>query len=498
MHGFPKHPAGSIAEALSQSSAPPPLACALRRSERHGLLAVLTFETIAGARNFRARWEGQRFPAAPVDRFEPGTGAPDRLLRVRNGAQQLFAAALHGQREGVETLLGAGVSPDAYRDEFGCTALHMAARCGSRTIVERLLDARAELDVASTLGRTPLAEASAGQHAAVVEALVAAGARVAHLDRWGRHAALAGVVVPERMDGPWRSEADMRIAQILLDDEMPTAAGKRAAVVSARVADAAAGAIARRREALELARADEERVAEARAFDALRRRELECRRAVDPTVPQKPAQFDHLIGFDGAAWHRAALARADAEERACAPGAAARELARRQTKRAHEAQRALWLEGMRAVNPEAGRHALGRVGTANAPRAQSKARSVPDGDDAHRRQAARIFELGTARSDALREAAVAAIAARREEATETQLALAYANPITGARSRDERKAVQPTVVGDARGAARSPLEPSFTLVDPPTNDLVWCERDGWVAKGVPRANRAAFYARRLQ
>ncbi|KAJ1641464.1 ankyrin repeat protein, partial [Pavlovales sp. CCMP2436] len=95
-----------------------------------------------------------------------------------NGAQQLFAAALHGQSEGVELLLSAGVSANGYKDEYGCSPLHAAARQGSPRIVQMLIDAQAHLDAKSRLGTTPLAEASTHQRADAVERLLAAGARV--------------------------------------------------------------------------------------------------------------------------------------------------------------------------------------------------------------------------------------------------------------------------------------------------------------------------------
>lgn len=474
VHGFPEYPAGSIADVLGQASAS--TSCVVRRSVKHGVLAVLRFESIEAARAFRARWEGQRFPSAPVDRFEPGTGAPDRHLCVRNGAQQLFAASLHGQREGVELLLEAGVSPNSYRDEFGCTALHMAARSGATAIAKRLVDARADIDAPSALGRTPLAEASAQQHAPIVELLLAAGARVAHLDRWGRHAALAGVCVPECADEPWGNDADKRVAQMLLCSEQPTAAHKREAVAQARLAAAATqGAILQReREARATAQAQSAQAA--LALDGFRRREVELRRAVDPTVPQQ--QGAHSVaaalagggaaggGANGQDWLARVTAQAAADARANAPGGAERIAARAAGACADAMQRALWVEGMRSVNPEAGRYSL-------YPRSRPPAGDLPattvaaaDEDEAERERARRISELGAARANAIREAGMGALAARQKEWTALELELGYINPLKGAR------------------ASKSFIQPA--------NDLVWCERDGWVEKGAHRVNRAAY------
>lgn len=456
VHGFPEH--GSIAEVLGRT--PGVVSCIVRRTERHGRLAVLRFSSLDTARRFRARWEGQRFAAASADRLAPDKGGADTLLSVRNAAQQLFAAALHGRREGVDVLLDSGVPADSYRDEYQCTPLHVAARCGAATIVRRLVDAGADLDAVSKLGRTPLTEASAGQHAEVVELLIAAGARVAHLDRWGRHAALAGVFVPERADGPWRNDADKAVAQMLLATNEPTAGLKREAVAHARLAAAAADEAGRQRELRARARTEAQWTDAARALDEVRRREVELRRAVDPSVPQSAAAAAGAGGADAAGrlWLARAAAQAEADARASAPGGAERLAARAAAARADETGRALWLEGTRGVNPETGRQSL-------YPHARPLSGAAAS-EQAHLERTRQIARLGAARADAIREAGVEALAARRQERTLLQLELDYANPLTGA------------------------LAPKSFVQ--PANDLVWCERDGWIAKGVPRVNRTVF------
>ncbi len=70
------------------------------------------------------------------------------------------------------------------RDNFGKTALYLAARYGHVGVVRMLLEASAEVDAADNLGRTPLHLAAERGHREVVHVLLAAGANVRAVDHF--------------------------------------------------------------------------------------------------------------------------------------------------------------------------------------------------------------------------------------------------------------------------------------------------------------------------
>jgi ankyrin repeat protein len=88
----------------------------------------------------------------------------------------LYHAARTGDLEKVEMLLAAGVSPRT-PEPGGNTPLHAAALSGRLDIARRLIEAGAEVDARHTQDRaTPLHYAITGDHAAMLEFLLARGA----------------------------------------------------------------------------------------------------------------------------------------------------------------------------------------------------------------------------------------------------------------------------------------------------------------------------------
>src|SRR5215212_8570733 len=85
-------------------------------------------------------------------------------------------AAMRGDRAAVRTLLKQGADVNAAQGD-GMTALHWAAREGDGETVQMLIFAGANVRAKTRLGGyTPLLLASELGHAAVIEALVKAGA----------------------------------------------------------------------------------------------------------------------------------------------------------------------------------------------------------------------------------------------------------------------------------------------------------------------------------
>ena len=106
-----------------------------------------------------------------------GVSADAAAQEASSGAdERLLAATGDGQVEVVRALLGGGADANAARGD-GVTALHMAAERGHAGVARTLIDAGADVDAGTRIGRyTPLHMAARDGHGAVVALLLDAGA----------------------------------------------------------------------------------------------------------------------------------------------------------------------------------------------------------------------------------------------------------------------------------------------------------------------------------
>ncbi|MFD1374213.1 ankyrin repeat domain-containing protein [Actinoplanes sichuanensis] len=109
----------------------------------------------------------------------PPAARPARLpRRLREQRRELMRLALHGDTEGVVSLLDAGVSAHV-RDHRGRTLLHFMAHLRDLTLLERLLAEGLDVDAPDVAGVTPLVAAAYGMgDVEVIRALITAGARM--------------------------------------------------------------------------------------------------------------------------------------------------------------------------------------------------------------------------------------------------------------------------------------------------------------------------------
>lgn len=89
-----------------------------------------------------------------------------------------YAAEVDGLEYLVTLLIAVKADPDCPCEDNRTTALQMAARRGSGTVVNELLEAKADVDFADTSGGHPLTFAAASGHIDVVRLLLAAKADV--------------------------------------------------------------------------------------------------------------------------------------------------------------------------------------------------------------------------------------------------------------------------------------------------------------------------------
>ncbi|GAA0460135.1 hypothetical protein Aca07nite_42130 [Actinoplanes capillaceus] len=126
---------------------------------------------------------GDPWAAAPVARTVPAPpprpACQARLpRRIREQRRELMRLALHGDTEGVVSLLDAGVSAHT-RDHRGRTLLHFMAHLRDLPLLERLLTEGLDIEGADVAGMTPLVAAAHGMgDIALIRALIAAGARL--------------------------------------------------------------------------------------------------------------------------------------------------------------------------------------------------------------------------------------------------------------------------------------------------------------------------------
>ncbi|MEV0902411.1 ankyrin repeat domain-containing protein [Actinoplanes sp. NPDC049802] len=154
---------------------------------RSGCFAVKTAMENGPAGLPRQRGADSDFPdpwaPAPVTQTVPSPPArPARQARLprrlREQRRELMRLALHGDTEGVMSLLDAGVSAHT-RDHRGRTLLHFMAHLRDLTMLERLLTEGLDIEGADVAGVTPLVAAAYGMgDIALIRALITAGARL--------------------------------------------------------------------------------------------------------------------------------------------------------------------------------------------------------------------------------------------------------------------------------------------------------------------------------
>ena len=123
------------------------------------------------ALHWAARWDDLEMAGALIR-----AGAMAQTAN-RAGATPMFLAAVNGSAAMIETLLKAGVDPNAPVLSRGETALMMAARTGKRNAVQVLLDHGAKVNATENLrGTNALMWAAEQGHTAVVQFLLDNGA----------------------------------------------------------------------------------------------------------------------------------------------------------------------------------------------------------------------------------------------------------------------------------------------------------------------------------
>ena len=111
-------------------------------------------------------------PSATVpDQPAPAATSPAPQQYSAVDQQVMNDAALNGEMEKVEELIGKGADPNKV-DPDGRTALMFASFNGHTEIVRLLLDAGAEVGIRDALGRTALLYASTGPFAESVKLLL--------------------------------------------------------------------------------------------------------------------------------------------------------------------------------------------------------------------------------------------------------------------------------------------------------------------------------------
>lgn len=111
------------------------------------------------------------------------------LLTSTAFAGPIHDAAFIGNDEAVQDELDAGVDVNMMAENGGGTALHFAASKGRLSVVELLVDNKADLNARNNKGWTPLISASSGGHLEIVDLLIESGADVNVLGH-GRGSAL--------------------------------------------------------------------------------------------------------------------------------------------------------------------------------------------------------------------------------------------------------------------------------------------------------------------
>ncbi|GIE76439.1 hypothetical protein Aph02nite_23890 [Actinoplanes philippinensis] len=134
------------------------------------------------ATDFPDPWAAAATPSNAPPPPPPPPPPPARRARLprrlRDQRRELMRLALHGDTEGVVSLLDAGVSTHV-RDHRSRTLLHFMAHLRDLALLARLLAEGLDIEHADVAGVTPLVAAAHGMgDIAVIRALIAAGARL--------------------------------------------------------------------------------------------------------------------------------------------------------------------------------------------------------------------------------------------------------------------------------------------------------------------------------
>jgi ankyrin repeat protein len=146
------------------------------------------------------------------------------------GETPLLLAAQQGRLAVVDLLLLAGADPNV-ADNSGLRPLQVAVENQDVTLVRRLLQANADCNAPTApldMGDSLLAVAAAYDSVAVVEALLAAGARSSSIDEFGHDALQAAVDMDEHAE----PQLDMVVALLSCEHAAPSVDATRAALVS--------------------------------------------------------------------------------------------------------------------------------------------------------------------------------------------------------------------------------------------------------------------------
>lgn len=126
-------------------------------------------------------------------------------------AAELYQAAWTGQAAVVRSALARGADADLRLDEDGTSPLYMASLAGHEAVLDVLIEAGANVDIATSGGETPIIAASKYGFTRIAAKLIEAGADVNAADQhgrtaivwasWGENAALERLLMASGSDG---------------------------------------------------------------------------------------------------------------------------------------------------------------------------------------------------------------------------------------------------------------------------------------------------------
>jgi len=146
---------------------------------------------------------------------EGGQILVNETVRLLNKMWIEFTAALEGDSGAIQTLLEQGVDVNT-RDQWGQTALHIAADRGNKEVVELLLEHGADVNSEDARNRTALYYSVEKGHKEVVELLLEHGTDVNAKDNWNwtplhsavyGHKDIAELLITEGADVNARSQS---------------------------------------------------------------------------------------------------------------------------------------------------------------------------------------------------------------------------------------------------------------------------------------------------